>query len=90
MAWRRDRRNVRPIMRDSLPSPGRSLAIVVVMLVAFAVFAALFVALDMAAGVPIHLTGLFAAPSATVGGVGMAAAHEPGGVYAIMAQVVLG
>src|SRR5436305_1559952 len=49
-------------MRDASPSPGRSLATVVVILIAFAVSAALFVALDMAAGVPIHLRGLFAAP----------------------------
>jgi len=58
------------------------------MLIAFAVFAALFVALDMAAGVPVHLGALFAAPSATPIGVGMAAAHEPDGAPVSIAHIV--
>jgi hypothetical protein len=75
-------------MRDSSPSPGRSLATVAVMLIVFAVFAALFVALDMAAGVPVHLGALFAAPSATPIGLGRAA-HEPDGAPVSIAHSVL-
>jgi len=76
-------------MRDSSPSPGRSLAIVAVLLIAFAVFAALVVALDRAAGVSVHRRALFAAPSATPIGVDMAAAHKPDGVPVSIAHIVL-
>ena len=75
-------------MWDSSPSPGRSLATVAVMLIAFAVFAAL-VALDRAAGVSVHRRALFAAPSATPIGVDMAAAHKPDGVPVSIAHIVL-
>jgi hypothetical protein len=57
------------------------------MLIAFAVFAAL-VALTRAAGVPVRRRALFAAPSATPIGVGMAA-HEPDAVPVSIAHIVL-